>query len=75
MKTQLVLYGTAGCHLCEQAESVLLACGLDWVNVDIADDEALLQAYGIRIPVLRRPDTNEVLDWPFSAADAARLAG
>ncbi len=35
--------------------------------VDIAESEALFDAYGLRIPVLRRIDTGEELRWPFDA--------
>lgn len=44
----------SGCHLCEEAWSLLVAMdateGVERVDVD--DDEALLVAYGLRIPVL-----------------------
>ncbi|RWW90247.1 hypothetical protein BHE74_00000594 [Ensete ventricosum] len=33
--------------------------------VDIADSQALFEAYGLRIPVLRRVDTGAELGWPF----------
>ena len=33
--------------------------------VDITDPEDLTDAYGLRIPVLRRVDTGAELDWPF----------
>ena len=41
--------------------------------VEIADDEELLERYGVRIPVLRRLDTGEELDWPFDVAAVRRL--
>lgn len=70
----LVLYMTCGCHLCEQAESVLRKqVGVVVRPVEIADDEELLERYGIRIPVLRRLDTGAELDWPFDAAAVRRL--
>ncbi len=65
------LFGTSGCHLCELAESLLNECGtqvsLDWQPVEIADDDSLLNSYGIRIPVLHCSDSGEELDWPFDA--------
>lgn len=79
----LVLYTTSGCHLCEQAqlliEEELAGAGSPgrWQLVfrDIADDEALMQRYGIRIPVVRRTDNDEELGWPFDRlALAAFLA-
>ncbi|MNG11026.1 hypothetical protein D3C84_945290 [compost metagenome] len=35
--------------------------------VDIAESEATAETYGLRIPVLRRIDTDAELDWPFDA--------
>ncbi|QQS55196.1 MAG: glutaredoxin family protein [Candidatus Competibacteraceae bacterium] len=69
----LVLYATSGCHLCEQAE-VLVRRQTAGVNtVEIVDDAALLERYGVRIPVLRRLDTDNELDWPFDEAGVRRL--
>ena len=74
---RLTLYGTRGCHLCDVAEGLLrqasAARALDWVYVDIALDDALVAAYGERIPVLRHADGRE-LGWPFSLLDILRLA-
>ena len=60
---------TVGCHLCEKAEqllTVLQADGLemDIVPVEIANDEELMDRYGIRIPVVRVSDRE--LGWPFN---------
>lgn len=77
-KTMLTLYGTTGCHLCDAAEALLAkaqrARALQWQYVDIALDEALVQRYGPRIPVLRAADGRE-LGWPFSLLDVLRLLG
>lgn len=68
MKQRLTLYGTSACHLCEEAQGLLCATlnpaffVLEWV--DIADDDRLLDRYGVRIPVLQREDGAE-LGWPF----------
>lgn len=75
-----VLYGTEGCHLCEQAQALLVPV-LDHVSVmsqtpmslqvqDIADSEALVTRYGLRIPVLRDTATEQELGWPFDQAQA-----
>lgn len=67
MRHELVLYGTSGCHLCEEAQALLAALeGADWQEVDIAEDDSLLERYGVRIPVLVRADGAE-LGWPFDA--------
>jgi glutaredoxin len=60
----LTLYGTSACHLCELAAALLESRGADFIEVDISESEALLQRYGVTIPVLRREDGAE-LNWPF----------
>lgn len=62
------LFGTLGCHLCEFAEAEIMPLveyGLLVELVDIADSQALFEAYGLSIPVLRRVDTGAELGWPF----------
>ena len=68
----LLLYTTSGCHLCEQAEALLQSAGALVETVEIADDEELLERYGVRIPVLRHRETGGELDWPFDAAAIQR---
>lgn len=63
----LKLYGSEYCHLCDEAEAVLRAAGVTFEYVDIADDDSLVNLYGMRIPVLRRMDTGAEVDWPFDA--------
>lgn len=63
------LLTTAGCHLCEKAERLIrpIAPRFD-VNlelVDIALDDAMVEKYGMAIPVLFHPETNLELGWPF----------
>lgn len=70
---KLVLYGTSFCHLCEQAEVVLQAVGVEAEHIDIAEDDALLEKYGVRIPVVKREDTGAELGWPFDVAAARRF--
>ena len=65
---KLLLYGTRYCHLCEQAEAVLHAARVTAEYIDIAEDEALLEKYGTRIPVVQRVDSGAELDWPFDGA-------
>ncbi|WP_346797441.1 glutaredoxin family protein [Halomonas sp. Bachu 37] len=51
----LSLYTTLGCHLCAQLESLLLTLANDEVSlqrVEISEDDALVERYGVRIPVL-----------------------
>lgn len=70
---KLILYGTTYCHLCEQAEAVLQAIGVHAEHIDIAEDDALLEKYGVRIPVVKRGDTGEELGWPFDEVAARRF--
>lgn len=65
---KLVLYGTTYCHLCEAAEAVLQAVDVEAEHIDIAEDDALLEKYGVRIPVVKREDTGAELGWPFDEA-------
>lgn len=68
MDRVLQLYGTAGCHLCEEAADLLEALSLPARSIDIAGDDELMARYGVRIPVLRRSDGAE-LGWPFGLAE------
>jgi len=70
---KLLLYGTRSCHLCEQAEAVLHAAGVTAEYTDIVADEALLEKYGMRIPVVRRVDNGAELGWPFDAPALQRF--
>lgn len=68
---RLLLLGTSGCHLCEQAELIVNECLSDGPNglvvetIDIAVQEVWHELYALRIPVLFSPDTNLELAWPF----------
>ena len=77
MPPECQLFGTLGCHLCELAEEVLMPLVYEiglWVElVDIADSEQMVEAFGLRIPVLRRVDTGEELDWPFDTEQVAHF--
>ena len=69
-----MLFGTSGCHLCEQAESIINDCLLDDAgliieDIDIAEQEQWQDRYAIRIPVLYHPETKLELGWPFDQAD------
>jgi hypothetical protein len=62
----LTLYGTWGCHLCEDAEALLQAADCVFVSVDIVDDPAAFALYRTEIPVLSADE--RILKWPFDAA-------
>lgn len=76
--SDLILYGTDGCHLCELAEALLApllgshSCEL----IDIVDSDALMERYGVRIPVLVRAADGAELGWPFAEGELREfLAG
>ena len=62
----LLLLGTEGCHLCEEAEILLQQAGLAFSSIDIIHDESLQQQYGLRIPVLLHDASQKTLNWPFN---------
>jgi len=67
LANRLTLYTTLGCHLCEQAKPHIFAALLhtDFIleEIDIANDEALVEKYGLLIPVLACQGRE--LNWPF----------
>ena len=71
---RLLLLGTAGCHLCEQAEQIINDClpiklELTIEIIDIAEQEQWQETYATRIPVLFHPETKKDLGWPFDQTD------
>lgn len=70
---KILLFGTGSCHLCEQAEALLHSTGVTAEYIDIADDEALLEKYAMRIPVVQRVDSGIELDWPFDESTLKKL--
>lgn len=72
MKT-LYLYTTLGCHLCEQCKVILWPAleraNLQLKEVEIADDDLLVERYGVRIPVIQLQGESEDLGWPFTESD------
>ncbi len=72
---ELLLYTTAGCHLCERAAAMLAELErsqpLRVQAVDIAESAPLVERYGLKIPVLREPRSGSELDWPFGPEQIA----
>ena len=84
--TELLLYGSSGCHLCEQAEEVLkpvlthineqlIRGGLEEAAlvlkvVEITDFPELMERYSLRIPVIKCAAKADELGWPFDEAQA-----
>jgi hypothetical protein len=80
------LYGSDGCHLCEQALTICLAViPAEQLNeIDIIEQQSvphesqsLVELYGVHIPVLEsiHPDSvnNSKLFWPFTQAQVTEL--
>lgn len=70
---KLMLYGTLGCHLCEEALAIIYPLlrphDLELLECDIADSDELVSSYGVRIPVVQLEGASRDLGWPFTAAD------
>ena len=68
---RLFLFGTSGCHLCEQAQDIIHAClaegnrDLSLETIDIAEQQQWQEQYAKRIPVLYHPESQRELVWPF----------
>ncbi|WP_034841401.1 glutaredoxin family protein [Endozoicomonas numazuensis] len=68
----LSLYTTSGCHLCNHAEEFLNILGqhpqlhsqFQWSSVEISESDALIERYGVRIPVIGT-DNGDEIGWPF----------
>jgi len=77
MIINLILYSTSHCHLCEQAETLLLDVAreheLQWESIEITDNANLCELYEIKIPVLKRVDTDVEICWPFNEDDIKLL--
>lgn len=69
----LTLFNTSACHLCEQAEALILpelaSVHEALLRKDISESDQLMQRYALTIPVLHRDDTGAELNWPFCSDD------
>ena len=76
MDKKITLISGPNCHLCVQAKEMLyplLASKNIQVNeLNVKDDIALFEQYGLRIPVIVFADGSEK-GWPFTAAQIARI--
>ena len=71
----LILLGTLGCHLCEEAELIVAEFEqINIENIDIAEQEQWQEKYAIRIPVLVHQQTNSELGWPFDKEQVQEFA-
>ena len=76
--TEVVLYGKAGCHLCEEARAELEAVRarrpFRLKEVDVALDPVLHARYGERIPVVV-VGGEEAFEYFVDGAELERLLG
>jgi len=72
---KISLYTTSHCHLCEQAEALLLNFQnqINYLKIEISDNNLLMDAYGMKIPVLKRLDNDIELAWPFTNNDIEKF--
>ena len=85
--TKYNLYGSDGCHLCEEALALCkLVISDEQLNqIDIVDQETvahesktLVELYGVHIPVIEKlnpdsPKENHKLFWPFTLEQLTQL--
>lgn len=76
---RLLLLGTEGCHLCEEAQEIIFACmneiapDFQIESIDIAEHPEWQPEFAIKIPVLLDPVSRHELDWPFDYGQAAHF--
>ena len=76
MSDKITLISGPNCHLCDQAKQMLKPL-LEEKNIQLSvlnvkQDQALFEQYGLRIPVVILEDGSEK-GWPFTAAQIARM--
>jgi glutaredoxin len=65
---RVVLYGRAGCHLCEVLAGELARLGVPFSEIDVDGDETLRARYGARVPVLAAADGRELAEGRIESA-------
>ena len=64
---RLLLLGTEGCHLCEDAQMLLNECKITAEYVDIALHEEWQTQFALLIPVLFHVESQRFLNWRFDS--------
>jgi predicted DCC family thiol-disulfide oxidoreductase YuxK len=76
MDKKITLISGPNCHLCDQAKQLIYPLleskNIQLNELNVKDDVALSERYGLRIPVLIFADGSEK-GWPFTAAQIARI--
>ena len=77
MSPTLILYTTEACHLCKEAERLLLqlsgSADVIVEAIDMSLDAELVSRYGIRIPVVKNKLSGHEIGWPFGLVELASL--
>ena len=76
MDNKITLISGPNCHLCDQAKDILHplleAKNIQLEEQNVAENAALFDQYGLRIPVVLFPDGSEK-GWPFTVGQISRL--
>lgn len=76
MEKKIILISGPNCHLCDQAKAILYPLlevkNIQLNELNVRDDAALFEQYGLRIPVVVFADGREK-GWPFTTAQIARM--
>jgi len=76
MDKKITLISGPNCHLCDQAKQLLYplveANNIQLNELNVKDDVALFEQYGLRIPVVVFADGSEK-GWPFTTAQISRM--
>ncbi len=76
MEKKITLISGPNCHLCDQAKAMLYPLlevkNIQLNELNVRDDAALFEQYGLRIPVVVFADGREK-GWPFTTAQIARM--
>jgi len=76
MDKKITLISGPNCHLCDQAKEMLYplleANNIQLNELNVKDDVALFEQYGLRIQVVVFADGSEK-GWPFTAAQISRM--
>ncbi|MEI8235647.1 MAG: glutaredoxin family protein [Methylococcaceae bacterium] len=63
----LLLFGTQGCHLCEQAQTLLSQLAIPVEKIDIANEIQWQTEFAVLIPVLYHSPSQRYINWPFDS--------
>ena len=64
---RLLLLGTNGCHLCDDAQTLLNECKISADYIDIAEHEEWQPQFALLIPVLLLVESQRFLNWHFDS--------